>query len=191
MKKSAIVRFVGDSEYYRLSCARSDYKYCRDCTRKERCKQLPKYQFINGNLYNAYFLEYWQGDRDSLHVKGEDGIIDDFNPFSDFEVVSDEYGVLNKYEAVVKCIVHDYDNDILELKYGKTYKAIGYDKEGLFLVMDESSDCYFYHKRCFEIMEDPNRILIPAVSSHIYDWKHTHIDSLPTEGEMRGGSDDE
>ena len=32
--------------------------------------------------------------------------------------------------------------------------------------------CYFYHKRCFEIMEDPNRILIPAVSSHIYDWKY-------------------
>ncbi len=38
-------------------------------------------------------MEYWQGERDSLHVRGEDGEIPDFNPFSDFEVISDEENV--------------------------------------------------------------------------------------------------
>lgn len=188
MKKSAIVRFIGDSKYYRLSCDRSDYKYCRDCVKNSHCKHTPKYQFINGNLYNAYFLEYWQGNRDSLHVKGEDGKIDDFNAFTDFEVVADEDGVLVEHEAVVRCITHDYDNAILELKYGKEYKAIGFDKEGLYLVMDESYDCYFYHKRCFEIIDDPHRVLVPAVSTHIYDWKNTHIDSVPLNSH-NGGAD--
>lgn len=91
MLKSAIVRFVGNQDNCKLGCSE-------------------KYRFINGHLYNAYFLEYWQGERTNLHVKGEDGEVSDFNPFDDFEVIEDCDNVLNDHEAIVRCVTHDYCN---------------------------------------------------------------------------------
>lgn len=177
MKKTAVVRFIGDQEKYRLHCDESNYKYCRDCIKAD-CQKQVCFQFIYGNLYNAYFLEYWQGDRTSLHVKGEDGEIDDFNPIEDFEIVSDEDNVLNTHEAIVRCITHEYDDELFDLNYGNEYKAIGFDCNGLYLVMDECHDCYFYSSKYFEIISDPYGVLDKDKSSHIYDWANTHQDMI-------------
>ena len=56
-------------------------------------------KFTNGKRYEAFFLEYWKGVRDSLHVRGNDGRVTDFNPFEDFIVISDDDNLLNNYEA--------------------------------------------------------------------------------------------
>ena len=66
-------------------------------------------RFTTRNLYDAYFVEYWQGKRNSLHVSDNSGKVTDFNPFEDFEIVSDEENLLNTYEAVVRCISHNYE----------------------------------------------------------------------------------
>ena len=115
--------------------------------------------FTKGQTYKAFFIEYWQGKRDSLHVKANDGKIHDYVHFGNFEIIEDVNNVLNMYEAEVKCITHDYDDELLEIKYGQVYKAIGCDIDGLYLIMDESMDCYFYHPNCFEIIDDPQGIL--------------------------------
>lgn len=115
-------------------------------------------KFTHGKCYEAFFLEYWEGKRDSLHVRGDDGRVTDFNPFEDFTVISDERNLLNTYEAIVRCIDPDEDDDF-DLKYGHEYKAIGRDKDGLYLVMDETACCYFYEPDCFEIVEDKHGIL--------------------------------
>lgn len=115
--------------------------------------------FTKGQTYKAFFVEYWQGKRDSLHVKANDGKIHDYVHFGNFEIIEDVNNVLNMYEAEVKCITHDYDDELLEIKYGQVYKAIGCDIDGLYLIMDESMDCYFYHPNCFEIINDPHEIL--------------------------------
>lgn len=158
MLKSAIVRFVGNQDNCKLD--RSE-----------------KYRFINGHLYNAYFLEYWQGERTSLHVKGEDGEVSDFNPFDDFEVIEDCDNVLNDHEAIVRCVTHDYDEKLFDLTYGHKYKAIGFDINGMFLVMDDSYDCYFYPCNKFEIVKDPYGVLDSSISLPVYDWENTHKDS--------------
>ncbi|MBQ3125185.1 MAG: hypothetical protein IJC09_07195 [Clostridia bacterium] len=111
--------------------------------------------FTHGKEYEAFLLEYWQGECKSLHARGDDGQITAFNSFDDFEVVSDENNVLNSYEAIVECVTHNCN----EIKYGKRYKSIGCDKNGMYLVMDESFDCYFYPAEYFKILEDKNAIL--------------------------------
>lgn len=110
--------------------------------------------FTFGKQYEAFFLEYWQGERNSLHVRNDSGAITSFNPFEDFEVISDEDNVLNLHEAIVRCKTHKS-----ELKIGKEYKVIGCDKDGMYLVMDESFDCYFYRADIFEIVRDDYNIL--------------------------------
>lgn len=115
--------------------------------------------FTKDKAYNAYFLEYWQGKRNSLHVENDDGDIVDFIPFEDFVVLEDKENVLNTYEATVQCITHEYDSKLFDLNYGKEYKAIGRDKNGMYLVMDESYDCYFYPASDFKVMSDPHHIL--------------------------------
>lgn len=125
-------------------------------------------KFTNGRVYNAYFLEYWQGNRNSLHVENNEGEITDFNPFKDFEVISDDDNVLNTYEALVRCVTHQFDEYICGLTYGETYKAIGRDKDGMYLVMDDSWDCYFYAPECFEVIEDVHGIL--AYQSCYYSY---------------------
>lgn len=116
-------------------------------------------KFTKGKLYEAYFIEYWEGERTSLHVRGNDGTITDFNPLEDFEVISDEGNLLNNYEATVQCITHKYDHLICGITFGKEYKVIGRDKNGLLLVMDDSYSCYFYPNDVFKIIDDPYRIL--------------------------------
>lgn len=116
-------------------------------------------KFTHGKTYEAFFVEYWEGKRDSLHVRGDDGKVTDFNPLEDFEIISDEDNLLNDYEAIVRCKTHDYEDEIVGLSYGKQYKAIGRDREGLYLVMDESYCCYFYPPDTFEIVEDKHGIL--------------------------------
>jgi hypothetical protein len=140
-----------------------------DRTKMKSYKNLPpaKVRYIgtsdslhtNGKIYNAYFLEYWQGERRSLHVSGNDGEITDFNDMKDYEIISDEANLLNYYEAVVKCKTHKYEDRVFGLKFGKAYKAIGRDKNGLYLVMDESLDCYFYPSDIFDIVRDDHGIL--------------------------------
>lgn len=175
MKKTAVVKFIGNQEHYLLGCDKSCYAYCRDC---KKCKGSANHKFIYGSLYNAYFLEFWQGERTSLHIKGEDGKIDDFVPLEDFEIVSDENNVLNTYEAVVRCITHDYDDKIFDLSFGKEYKAIGFDEHNQLLVMDDSWDCYFYPRRNFKIISDPHSILDDKLNDPIYAWDETHIDTI-------------
>ena len=116
-------------------------------------------KFTKGKLYEAYFIEYWEGERTSLHVRGNDGTITDFNPLEDFEVISDEGNLLNNYEATVQCITHKYDHLICGITFGKEYKVIGRDKNGLLLVMDDSYCCYFYPNDVFKIINDPYGIL--------------------------------
>lgn len=116
-------------------------------------------KFTKGNKYEAYFLEYWEGERESLHVRGNDGLVTDFNPFEDFIVISDEDNLPNDYEATVKCITHRLDHMISGVTYGEEYKAIGRDKNGAFLIENKSGCCYFYNPSDFIVVDDPHGIL--------------------------------
>ncbi len=116
-------------------------------------------KFTQGKKYEAFFLEYWEGVRNSLHVRGDDGLVTDFNRFEDFTVLSDKDNLLNNFEAIVRCVTHAYDDELFDLNYGSEYKAIGRDKDGMYLVMDESFCCYFYEPDCFEVVEDNHGIL--------------------------------
>ena len=169
MQKPAKVKFIGDPEEYKLGCSKSSYLYCRDCENRN-CKTQTQCNFEKDKVYNAYFLEYWQGNRDSLHIKGENGKIEDFVPLSDFEILEDIDDVLNTKEAIVKCVTHNYDAELFDLTYGKEYKAIGFDVYGRYLVMDDSCDCYFYLPKEFEIISDQHQILNPNVSKPIYNF---------------------
>ena len=116
-------------------------------------------EFTPGRRYQAFFLEYWEGNRNSLHVRGNDGLITDFNLLEDFVIISDEDHVLNTDEATVLCLTHIFDESISAIKYGKEYKAIGRDKDGLYLVEDESGCCYFYSSVYFRVLQDEHGIL--------------------------------
>lgn len=120
---------------------------------KSNCK------FTKGKLYEVYFIEYWEDERTSLHVRGNDGTITDFNHLEDFEIISDEGKLLKDYEATVQCITHEYDHLICGITFGKEYKVIGRDKNRLILVMDDSYCCYFYPNDVFKIIDDPYVIL--------------------------------
>lgn len=176
MKKSAAVKFVGDQNNYKLGCSRTGYAFCRDC---KRCAGSNRYLFVYGHLYNAYFLEFWQGNRTSLHIKGEDGEITDFIPFEDFEVIADEDDVLNLNEAAVRCNTHSFEGEpFADLSFGKEYKAIGFNKDNQLLVMDNSLDCYFYPRSFFDVISDPQSVLNTKRNMPVYDWSNTHIDTV-------------
>ena len=89
-----------------------------------------------------------------MHVKDNRGEITDFDPFEDFEIISDEDNVLTTYEAIIECLTHNFDDKLFDIKYGKQYKALGMDKDGYYLIMDESYDCYFYPAGYFKIIDD-------------------------------------
>ena len=82
-------------------------------------KGITNEKFTTGEKYEAFFLEYWEGVCDSLHVRGNDGLITDYNPFEDFNVISDEDNLLNDYEATVRCITHRFEDLIDGLTYGE------------------------------------------------------------------------
>ncbi len=123
-------------------------------------------KFTVGKTYEAFFLEYWELKRDALHVRGDDGKITYFNHFKYFSVISDEDHLLNCHEATVRCITHDFDDELFDLVYGHEYKAIGINGDGDYLVMDESCICYFYEPDCFEVVEDKYGVL----KQEIYWW---------------------
>lgn len=95
----------------------------------------------------------------SLHVKGNDGKITDFNELADFVVLEDKGNVLNFYEAKVKCISDKFPDVVCGITKGKEYPAIGRDKDGMYLVMDNSYCCYFYPANYFEIIDDEYGLL--------------------------------
>ena len=174
MKNPAIVKFIGNQQNYKLGCGLNEWYYCRDCSEKEGCQNNQNnYEFTFEKKYNAYFLEYWQGNRSSLHVKNNMGKIDDYIPFEDFLVVKDIDNVLNYKEAVVRCITKEYERTLFDIKYGKEYKAIGITNKQFseldYLVMDESYDCYFYPHSFFEVIEDVDAILDKETGIYVYD----------------------
>ena len=116
-------------------------------------------QFTNGQTYEAFFVEYWEGERNSLHVRGNNGRVTDFNPLEDFEIISDEDNLLNFNEATVRCITHEFDDLLSGVTYGEEYKESGRDKDGMYLVLDDSNCCYFYPASDFEIVADEHNIL--------------------------------
>ena len=122
-------------------------------------KGISNEKFTNGHRYEAFFLEYREGVRDSLHVRGNDGRVTDFNPFEDFIVISDDDNLLNDFEATVRCITHRLDDLIGGLTYGEEYKAIGRDKAGMYLIKDDSACCHFYNPSDFTVVDDPHGIL--------------------------------
>ena len=130
-KKPAIVRYIG----------RSNKK------------------FTKGKQYEAFLVEYWEGARHSLHVRNNDGVITDFNPLEKYEIVSDEDDVLNMHEAIVCCMKYIYEDQISGLLYGKEYTAIGCDKDGYYLIKDQSGCCYFYPFYDFAVISDEHGIL--------------------------------
>lgn len=66
---------------------------------------------------------------------------------------------MNTYEAIVRYTRIKHVYSLRELQHGKQYKVIGRDKDGNYLVMDESLDCYFYPSDIFEIISDEHGIL--------------------------------
>lgn len=110
-------------------------------------------------IYDAFFVEYWQGTRNSLHIRDDSGQITDFHPREEFEIIEDPDDVLTLKEAIVECITNRFDGELFGIRPGKQYKAIGRDRNGMFLVMDESLDCYFYPSDFFVVVEDEHGIL--------------------------------
>ena len=131
--KPAIVRYTGDAEN-------------------------DQGKFTKGAEYEAYTVEYWEGTRDALVAKDDEGMITTFNSADNFLVVSDPDNVLNDFEATVRCISNGFD-EVFEMKYGSEYIATGMDQDGYYLVKDETGCSYYYSAGCFEIVKDPHGIL--------------------------------
>ena len=158
-KKHAIVKFVGDEEEYFIGkyCADAEWLFCNACQEagNHQCNRPKIPMFVRNKEYKAYFLDYCQGVRDVLEVETELGTVETFIPLSDFKIVSDEFDVLNEKYAIVVCLNADNRNDLTE---GKRYKALRKNEHGLY-ILDDSSDCYYYSKELFEIIEDKDGIL--------------------------------
>jgi hypothetical protein len=158
-KKYAIVKFVGDEEEYLIGeyCAGEEWLFCKACQEmgNHKCNRPKIPMFVRNKEYKAYFLDYCQGVRDVLEVETELGTVETFIPLSDFKIVSDEFDILNEKHAIVVCLNADNQKDLTE---GKRYKALK-KREGQLYILDDSSDCYYYPKELFEIIEDKDGIL--------------------------------
>lgn len=194
MKRAAKVRFIGDLDRYKKVGDSWRYDIILDRTihfdedgnsieqgpipsREIKVEGEPEdfaYRFLPGEIYPAYFLEYWQGKRESLHVVDALGERGHYIPLRDFEIVEDKDDVLNLKEAVIRCITHKFDEKLFGLSYGKEYIALGRcgrkDTKGGYLVMDESRDCYCYTQHYFEIVSDPYGLLDEDTGQYVYDW---------------------
>ena len=154
LKKFATVKFIGNQAEYITGINCKEYLYCRQCNKFAFCKKGKSQLFINDKLYKAFFLDFCQGTRDALEVEAEDKSLITFLPLSDFEIISDEYDVLNKKQAIVKCITPNRE----DLQIGKEYVAIK-AKNDYFYVLDDTRDCYYYPKSYFIVIEDTANIL--------------------------------
>jgi hypothetical protein len=155
IRKPAIVKFIGDQTEYRQKPRSSG-----SCPQEQ---QTGEYEFLNGKTYEAYFVEYFADVRNALHVKGEDGEIHAPVRFEHFTVISDPDHVLADYEAMVRFTTHRYEKrwkqEPQKPIFGKTYKAIGKDNHGRYLIVNEHGMDKFYPAEDFEILEDPHGIL--------------------------------
>lgn len=115
--------------------------------------------FTKGKIYDAYFLDFWHGSRCILHVKGDDGSIDRNCELTDFFIISDSDNVLNTFEATVKFDDDGSAKKFPDLTIGHSYRALGCDKDGYFLVIDDSCESYFYKSSHFRIICDPHDLL--------------------------------
>jgi len=199
-KHPAIVRFIGNPEKYKFIKNSSELEVVLDqplyfdedgnslnagpiFAHEAKLDTIPSeyvHCFTTGKLYLAYFLEFWQGKRSSLHVKTNLDEVTEFNHIKDFEIIRDLDDVLNIREATVRCITHKFDDIGLGLIYGKEYIAIGVTDNQFsdfdYLVMDESTDCYFYSAEYFEIVSDPHELLDQSRGQYVYDWKSIFFD---------------
>ncbi|MCC8163331.1 MAG: hypothetical protein LIO86_09280 [Lachnospiraceae bacterium] len=107
-------------------------------------------KFTANQIYDAYFIEYWVGERKSLHVKGNDGKITDFNELADFVVLEDKGNVLNFYEAKVKCITDKFQNVVCGVTKGKEYPVAACQS-----YTHDSRNCQYCYESFFHLNFPP------------------------------------
>ena len=113
---------------------------------------------IHGKQYQAYFVEYWETERNNLHVLDESGEINYWYELEDFEIIEDKDSLLNLNEATVKCLTHRFEDDFTScLEYGKEYKAIG--RVGDEYLIYTGSLNYFFNAGNFEVVDDSQDVL--------------------------------
>lgn len=156
---TAIVKFIGNPKEYLIGkyCYDEEWLFCHACQEiaKQKCNRAKISLFKKNKKYKAYFLDYCQGVRDVLDVETETGEVESFIPLSDFQIISDEDDVLSEKYAVVECINANNHEDLTE---GKQYQALK-QKGDCFYVLDNTSDCYYYSKNLFKVVEDKDGIL--------------------------------
>ena len=144
-KRPAIVRFIGDEE-------------------STMC--YSGHELKHGHHYLAFFVEYWETERDNVYIKNDSGKIDYWYQLEDFEIVEDKDGSLELYSAKVKCINPNYSGQhIVDPEYGEVCEAVGISREGYYLVYAGSHN-YYYPPDDFVIIEDPHGIL----NKHKRNW---------------------
>lgn len=164
MEKFAVVKFIGNQNNYTCGKNCDTYMYCRDCEEKDKCNKKKDVRFINGRNYKAFFLDFCQGVRDVLEIEDANGEKLDFVPMEDFQIIDDEFGVLQDKRAFVRCIV-----EMPDLTLGKIYIALKLDEtNSRYYVLDNSSDCYYYDKKLFVVVDDKHMILTKQKLNYIF-----------------------
>jgi len=169
MKAPAKVKFIGDPKKY-------TYRHNSWDPKTDIFLEYDEYSCFNKDkIYEAFFLEFLQGDRVSLYVRTDSGQIEHFVHIDDFEVIEDPDNVLNKFEAIVRSKKDCREGTIFGIIKGKEYRAIGLGRNILssdlaYFVMDESHDNYYYPSDLFDIISDPNAILDPIKGIYVDEW---------------------
>ena len=166
-KKYAIVKFIGkEDDYITGKCKDKEWEYCRQCEKKDDCKEEVTPYFRKGQEYKAYFLDYCQGERNVLDIEAENGEILSFVPLCDFEIVSDKENILSDDYFLVKCI----KDNVKDLTKNKVYKALK-ESDKCYYVLDNSFDCYYYLKEFFEIYNENKMTRFGEITSYIDFFK--------------------
>jgi len=150
-KRPAVVKFIGRPEEYDIS-QRND--------------------LIRGHFYLAYFVEYWETERNNVHIKNERGKIDYWYKLNDFEIIEDKDGALSLDSAVVRCIDPSYSPkniNIVDPEYGEVCEAVAISRDGYYLIHSGSHN-YYYPRKDFEIIEDPKGILDPHKRNYFLNY---------------------
>ena len=168
MKTPAKVKFIGDPKKY-------TYRHNSWDPKTDIFREYDEYSYFDkGKIYEAFFLEFLQGDRISLYVRANSGNIEHFVHIKDFEVIEDSDNVLNMFEAIVRSKEDCREGTIFGIIEGQEYRAIGLGRNIFsnlaYFVMDESYDNYFYPSELFDIISDPNEILDPLKGIYVDEW---------------------
>lgn len=137
----------------------------------------PSNEFDIDGIYNAYFVEYWQGTRNNLNVRNKLGEIVNFVDLADFEIIEDRFGVLRTGEAIVKA-KKSSDAGLSGVTKDREYRAIGLGIQHhhpYYLVLDNCYDNYFYPPDWFDIISDPDGVLDPMNGIYIYCWNRKEV----------------